>query len=508
MTDAMHTWDGKDMDALPDLVRQHGGSFGAYQATQKHVVERKTALATLDKDQLANMAGHHDAALGVLDAAKQVPDDQLTAHISDSVDRLAAQGHLSADEAQQVVTHAQSMPPDQFRPWLEVYEKGLMGEKAAIAQAKEIAETKAQQSTTEKNDAETKKLKAETGWQKFPELGLMYNTETGVTKSVGAGGPAMTPGMMEAKYVALAAKRAAGQKLTDDDAAWMKGYKDYKTLVPVANFNLQAAGTNSPPPATTDAQGKALTFDDQIKSFGPKGGQVKAIIEGRQDPPSSFAQAKPYWQDVMQKVYAIDPDFNVQRAQLRKGYTVGKQSTEINAINTAMGHVGVLGDAIAALNNGDVRILNKIANRLGLETGSTPQAVFKTIVHRVGPELSKAYLGAGGSAGERGADEKDFDENLAPQTIKANVGVTAQLLRSKIGSLENQWDQNKSPSMPSFADHFITKEAKTQLDKWAPNDASGAGGDAGGHVIRIGKQRYQYKGHGNTEDLNNYTLIK
>src|SRR5262249_38388928 len=135
---------------------------------------------------------------------------------------------------------------------------------------------------------------------------------------------------------------------------------------------------------------------------------AQAIVEGRQSAPSGFALSTPYWQRVMGGVAQLDPQWSEQRAQLRKDFTVGKHSTEINDINTAMGHVGVLGDAIDALNNNNVRVLNSIANRLGLETGSDAITTFKTIVHRVGPELTKAYLGAGGSAGERGADEKDF----------------------------------------------------------------------------------------------------
>ena len=195
---------------------------------------------------------------------------------------------------------------------------------------------------------------------------------------------------------------------------------------------------------------------------------VMAVMEGRQSPPGSFALKQPYWQNVMNQVYALDPQWNEQRAQLRKSYTVGTQSKEINAINTAMGHVGVMGDAIDALNNGDVRLLNAVANRLGVETGNTPVTTFKTIVNRVGPEIAKAYIGAGGSAGERGTDQKDFDPNLSPQQLKANVAITSQLLRSKISSLQNQWDQNAAPGVQNFQDRFIMPEAQRQLNRWSP----------------------------------------
>lgn len=142
MTQAMHDWDGKDPDALPGLLTKRGGSANAVMGLQKSVTDRKTQLATLDKDQLANMAAHHDAALGVLDTAKNVPDDQLSQHIATSAQSLQASGHLSPQEAQNVIQHSQSMPPDQFRPWLDVYEKGLKGEKEQIAQANTERETK------------------------------------------------------------------------------------------------------------------------------------------------------------------------------------------------------------------------------------------------------------------------------------------------------------------------------------------------------------------------------
>jgi len=126
-------------------------------------------------------------------------------------------------------------------------------------------------------------------------------------------------------------------------------------------------------------------------------------------------------------------------------------------------------------------VLNQIGQRLGIEFGTdtgNAAAMFKTIVHRVGPELSKAYLGAGGSAGERGADEKDFDPALAPGILKTNVGVTAQLLRSKISALENQWNENAAPGVQNFQDRFIMPEAKRQLNKINPQGGGGGGGGA------------------------------
>jgi hypothetical protein len=193
-----------------------------------------------------------------------------------------------------------------------------------------------------------------------------------------------------------------------------------------------------------------------------------AILEGRMTPPSSFALKTPYWQDVMGSVFEQDPQFSEQRAQLRKNFATGSGAVQINAINTALGHVGVLGDAIDALNNGDIKALNNIANRLGVETGNDAPTTYNTIVHRLGPEITKAYVGAGGTEGDRGTNEKDFEYSLGPKQLKSNVGVTAKLFRSKISSLENQWNQNKSAAMPDFQGRFLMPQAQQTLQKYAP----------------------------------------
>ena len=351
-------------------------------------------------------------------------------------------------------------------------EAEIMQDIAGAATRQQILADAEQQAKIAKERAEATKANQ----TPFPELGIIYHNDTGQITKVN--GDAMSPAMLESKYVMNQAKKAAGQPLSQEDQAFDRGFEKYKTLVPAFNFNLQAGGVGAGGTggaAPTGPGGAPLSYADQIKSFGPKGGVVAAIIEGRQDPPASFAQKSPYWQDVMQKVYAVDPQFNQQRAQLRKDYTVGKHSTEINAINTATGHLGELDTAIDALKNGNIPVLNSIANRLGIEVGHTPQTTLETIVHRVGPELSKAYLGAGGSAGERGADQEDFGLSKGNDQLKSNAAITAKLLRSKISGLENQWDQNRAPSMPSFQDQFISPAARSVLNKLSP-EGGGQGG--------------------------------
>lgn len=258
-----------------------------------------------------------------------------------------------------------------------------------------------------------------------------------------------------------------------------KGPSDFnvanKALAPTITYNLQAQGVPAGGAAKAASQGETnpKSLQDAIPAnIKPT---VMAVVEGRMTSPTGFALKSPYWQNVMNQVYAIDPQFNEQRAQLRKAYTLGPQSKEINAINAVIDHVGAMNDAVDALNNGDLKVLNGLANKFGVATGTSASAVFKTIVHRVGPELSKAYLGAGGSAGERGADEADFSDSLAPNILHDNANVTLHLLNSKIGALRNQWDENSAPGVQSFDDRFLTKNARAAIAKQGSTSSGGSG---------------------------------
>ena len=443
-------YNGNLSQALPELAGKI--SAQSFIPLQKSILDTQKSYAELDEKNLANEKSRADQLLGLIDQAGKLPPDQYAAQWP----QIAQQAGAIDPRLKNHVDPTQPIP-QQSLPQLAL----------GFATHSQLASMEA-----EKRANAEEQRKAAMAPSQLAESQANAKLKTNEANALESGGA--VPGIsLDVQEANSWLKQNPGKTLAD--------YKKYSaTLVPAFNFNLQANGVGGGQ-APTNADGSAKSYDDAIKSFGGKSGVVKAIIEGRQSPPGGFAQKTPYWQDVMQKVYAVDPEFSEQRAQLRKSYTVGPQSKEINAINTAMGHVGVLGDAIDALNNGDIKALNRIGNVIGVQVGNDKVTAFNTIVHRVGPELSKAYIGAGGSAGERGADEKDFDPNLGPQQLKSNVSITAKLLRSKIGALENQWDQNKAPGMKSFADQFVTPEAKKQLDKWSPaGGAQGGGGKPAG----------------------------
>jgi hypothetical protein len=417
-TKAMQQWDGKDLNELPQLMKKNGASFQAVTTAQSHILDMHAkaaqaikADADAAKTQFDTENEKNQHLIAGLDNVLQMPPEQQAAAL-EKEKQLAIQNQWLDPQHAQAITY---QSPDQ----LQALKKTLQGQSAFTAEQSKNAETE-----KAKQDAALAQMKAK-------QL-------AGQEKSGGAVGTGL-----DVQEANAWLKKNPGKDLSD--------FQEYKAkLVPAFNFNLQASGGGAAAAPTLNKSQQAT---------------ADAILEGRMTPPSSFALKSPYWQNVMGAVFQKDPQFNEQRAQLRKSFT---QDKEIGAINTALGHVGILNDAIDSLKNGDVRVLNSIANRLGLETGSTPMATFKTIVHRVGPELTKAYVGSGGGQDERGTTEADFDPNLAPQTLKANTAITAELLRSKISSKAYQWNQNKSEGMPSFEDRFIMPEARQTLDRLNP----------------------------------------
>lgn len=440
MTKAMQSWDGKDFSQLPELMRQNGISAPGYINAQNSILQRRQQLMTLDKEQLSSMEAHHDAALGIIDSAKQVPDSELPQHISDTVQQLQSQGHLSPQEAQAVIQHSQSMPPDQFRPWLDVYEKGLMGEKEQIAQAAQQRELKVKEETaaSEQTKAGADQQKANAAdWKDFPTLGVALNTRTGEQRAVSGAGGMMPPGMMEAKYVALQAKQNAGQKLSAEDGAWKKAYEHFKTLVPTTTLNLQAGLLT---PQAKQMLGNTLQETGQLPpGLARAPGMVAGVVNQAAGPAGS----------AVPDLGAAKRTFGAESA-LQKSAVAGEIGKNVTAFNTAIAHAQQLRQAADALDNGDIRALNTIGNQIGFQFGSDKTTNFNVIKNALAGEISKVFKGGEATDAEIKAVQEPFSNANSPAQLKGAIDNAVHLMNSKRDALKQQYEQGMK-GQPNFS---------------------------------------------------------
>lgn len=198
--------------------------------------------------------------------------------------------------------------------------------------------------------------------------------------------------------------------------------------------------------------------------------RAKAIANYAQAPIGSYAANRPGSRGgaIMAHVMDLNPDYRETNyhtyQKTENDFTSGTEGRKVNAVNTVIGHLAVLNEAAEALKNNNIRLLNNIANKFNIETGGNAVTTYKTIVRRVAPELSNAYVTGGGTAEERSAAGGDFNENASPQQLQSAIKITGRLLGGKINALA---DQYKRGTYERGSQRLITPESQTVLDKLA-----------------------------------------
>lgn len=196
---------------------------------------------------------------------------------------------------------------------------------------------------------------------------------------------------------------------------------------------------------------------------------VDAALEGRIAPPSSFAQSKPYWQRVISKAAEKDPGFDFTtwgtRFQTKKNFGSGVEGRNVTAMNTVIGHMDTLKDKVDALGNYNVPVINEVKNFLATGTGRPEVKEFITARDAVADEMARVFRAAGMSDAETKKWQESFSAAGSPDQLKGSVKTGAELLKSRIESMEDQYERavGKRPDL-------ISPKARQTLDnieKWA-----------------------------------------
>jgi hypothetical protein len=496
-----------DYDGLSNDLASRGVNPAMIQKLQTDHYALVEAASKAGKESLDNQTAHNKAAYEVLEGIKGVTDpDQRASAYTQGLNKLKV---LGMDTSSLPAT-----PPDDKA--LEAYETQLGMHGQLLADAKTAADTK-------KENAEA----LEKQWQKFPELGALVNTDTGEVRNVSGG--MMSPAMLESKYVALQQKKnTPGQTLSADEIAFNKGYERYKQLVPIYNIQNQinpgglgptgptppATGPTPPnlpggpgaaqgkgtgaapqvPPVLTEQQNPASRWPGLERVPGNIRGEVQQVLDYRRADPS-ITQRGVVGQLINQWVANLDPTHDAltfpQRGKTLSDFQKDASTGELGAVNTALGHLGELYTAAKELGKNlpftesNFPLLHSLANKVGIATGDDAASTYQSILHRVGPEMTKAYLKSGGTKDERGSNEDDFDISKGQQQIISNIAESAQLLNSKLASKKQAWETGFNPTQDKdqFEKRFLTSDAKNTLgalSSLAPTNKANQGGGAVG----------------------------
>lgn len=209
-------------------------------------------------------------------------------------------------------------------------------------------------------------------------------------------------------------------------------------------FNEGLSGGAAP---TTGPNGQKLTGDAYLQTLpGADQSVVKAMVEGRQPPPTSFAMSKPYWQQRIQEANTYDPSFDQTtwpgRVKTRTSFAGGPDAANVTAIDTALQHAGVVSQALGALNNTSVPMYNTAKNWLAQEFGSQAPTNARESVDALSSEARKVFQATGGgNLTELENWQKNFPINGSPEQQKGSLSQFVSLLDSRLDALSDKYSR-------------------------------------------------------------------
>ncbi len=213
---------------------------------------------------------------------------------------------------------------------------------------------------------------------------------------------------------------------------------------------------NFAPGLAPGQQNTKLTGDDFLKTL-PSGtaAQIRAIAEGKDEMPSASSRSQAA-QSIRDAVFQYDPTFSKQRAQVRKAFTTGPDAKNIGALNTAIVHLGRLGDAAEALNNGTFTPANEVFNYIKDKFGSEATTNFSLLKDAVAGEVAGALKGNATDI-EIEKIGKSIRAANSPAQMKGVVQEGLSVLKDKANTYDERFhrenaDDPWSPILPAAKD--------------------------------------------------------
>lgn len=213
----------------------------------------------------------------------------------------------------------------------------------------------------------------------------------------------------------------------------------------------------------------------------PVNNTARMIAEYRLPAISPRAAASGPGKALMDEVGRINPDYDgtqyANRSKTRQAWTSGTQGQQINAMNTAIGHMDQLSSILADLNNSDTQVKNRAFNWLKTQFGDASVTNFDTLKDALAGEID-SILAKGQSTVSGRADAKSHITSAqSPEQLAGYVKTQIPILGSKLASLDYQYHQAMGEKDPFQA---LSPEAKAVLSKHGfdpkhPTQQSGGG---------------------------------
>lgn len=173
---------------------------------------------------------------------------------------------------------------------------------------------------------------------------------------------------------------------------------------------------------------------------------AQMIANGKLQPPSGFAAARPISQAIMARVLQINPDYSAIDYNTGKkaeaDFSTGKNGNTVRSLNVAISHLDTLGTLADALHTGNVQVFNKLSQAVSQQTGNPAPTNFDAAKKVVADEIVKAIVGSGGGVADREQASAAISRANSPAQLKGVIGTYQQLMTGQLHGLQQQYETN------------------------------------------------------------------
>jgi hypothetical protein len=227
---------------------------------------------------------------------------------------------------------------------------------------------------------------------------------------------------------------------------------------------------------------------------------AKMIANYNMPPISPMRMATPEGQMLMAAVQRENPDYNStyynESNRARTAFGTGPQGNAVRSFGVGISHLDVLNQAVDALNNGDVRLLNSLRQTFQTELGlSTAPTSFDAIKPIVAAEITKAIAGSNMALADRQELQEGLRRDLASMNIKDVIGKYQQLMGGQLAGLERQY-RVSTHGAKDFEDKLSPAAVEMLHHAQAQERAAAPAGATQGAAPKVGDRKQFKQGWG------------
>lgn len=178
---------------------------------------------------------------------------------------------------------------------------------------------------------------------------------------------------------------------------------------------------------------------------------------------------------IMNEVIAMKPDYSARDYNLQtsavKAFNQGIQGNKVRSLNVVMEHFNTLEKAADALQSGDVRAINAVAQYIQTQTGKPAPGNFNAVKEILADEIVASVVPGVGALADRQAIKKTILASSSPEQLKGIVANYKELIGGQLNGLETQYKAGTGRN--DFKSRYLTPAAVQGL---MPPSAGGGGG--------------------------------